>query len=112
MDGELGYFGARMPLFTEISVVCTLLFLSLLLALAAGGPTVCAWAFPGLSDFSPAFLSLLGRHLREKHPPLTGRTWAYSFADAFAAHILPSREDFEYMHGLWVPIIRGNDADS
>lgn len=112
MDGEFGYFGARMLLFTEILVVCTLLFLSLLLALAARGVTVCAWALPGLSVFPPAFLSLLGRDLREKHPPFTGRTWAYSFADAFTAHILPSREDFEYVLDLWVLIIRGNYADS
>lgn len=82
------------------------------LPLQQEGVTVCAWALPGLSVFPPAFLSLLGRDLREKHPPFTGRTWPYSFADAFTAHILPSREDFEYVLDLWVLIIRGNYADS
>lgn len=95
MDGEFGDLGARMLLFTEISVVCTLLFLSLLLALAARGPTVCAWGLPGLSDFPPAFLSLLGRDLREKHPPFTDRTQAYSFACIYCPH-------FAFQRGLWI----------
>lgn len=98
--GSLGILGPEccylLKQQAETSVVCTLLFLSLLLALAARGPTVCAWALPGLSDLPPAFLSLLGRDLREKHPPFTCRTWACSFADAFTA------PRFACQRALWV----------